>query len=223
MAIVLLLAAGFLSRKGAVLVTSLKAKEQKTCIVLDAGHGGDDPGKIGINGELEKDINLSIAKKVKKILEKEDVRVVMTREKDQSLHDKGSSNQKVSDMRNRCALIEKENPVFTISIHQNSYTEEYVKGAQCFYYGQSLEGEEIAKIMQESLRKNLDPENKREAKANESYYLLKRTVVPTVIVECGFLSNQEEAELLKTEEYQDKVAKAVAEGILQSLEQLQGK
>lgn len=223
MAIALLLTAGILSRKGAVLVQNLKAEERKNCIVIDAGHGGDDPGKIGVNGAKEKDINLIIAKKVKARLEAEGIKVVLTREADKSLHDAGSDNQKISDMRNRCALIDKENPIFTVSIHQNSYTEEYVKGPQCFYFEQSAEGKEIAEKIQECLIEELNPESKREAKANSSYYLLKKTAVPTVIVECGFLSNWEEATRLTGEEYQDMVTEAVTEGILQSLEHLQGK
>lgn len=223
MAVALLLAAGILSRKGAVLVQNLKAEERKSCVVIDAGHGGDDPGKIGVNGALEKDINLIIAGKVKSRLEKEGIKVVLTRDSDKSLHDAGSDNQKVSDMRNRCALIDKTNPIFTVSIHQNSYTEEYVKGPQCFYYEQSPDGEMVAGMIQESLIAHLNPESKRDAKANSSYYLLKKTAVPTVIVECGFLSNWEEAAHLTSEEYQNKVAEAVTEGILQSLEHLQGK
>ena len=111
-------------------------------------------------------------------------------------------------------LIEEKKPDLVVSIHQNSYTEEYVNGAQVFYFGQSAEGKELAETLQESLREHLDPENDRMAKANESYYLLKKTPTPTVIVECGFLSNTEEANLLITEEYQDKVAEAIKDGIL---------
>lgn len=217
MAVLLLVAVCLLSRKGAVLVNSLNAQKDKPCIVLDAGHGGDDPGKIGVHGELEKDINLNIVKLLKDKLEDAGVKVVLTREADEGLHDAGSSNHKVSDMRNRCSLIEKEKPEFTISIHQNSYPEEPISGAQCFYYGQSTEGKKIAEILQEELRQQLNPDNHRQAKANESYYLLKKTSAPTVIVECGFLSNSAESELLSTEEYQEKVAEAICEGILKSL------
>lgn len=214
MAIILLASAFFLARKGSVLVNSNKAKEKETCIVIDAGHGGDDPGKIGINDAKEKDINLSIALKLKKLLEKENIEVVLTRKDKNGLYSMGASNKKVEDMRKRCDIITEAMPVFTVSIHQNSYTEEYVKGAQVFYFGQSAEGKELAETLQESLRTHLDEENNRVAKANESYYLLKKTPTPTVIVECGFLSNTEEANLLITEEYQDKVAEAIRDGIL---------
>lgn len=120
-------------------------------------------------------------------------------------------------MRKRCEIIKEAMPVFTVSIHQNSYPEEYVKGAQTFYYGKSQEGKELAEMIQASMIERLDKENHRTAKDNESYYLLKRTPTPTVIVECGFLSNSQEAGLLITEEYQEKVAFAVHMGIMQYL------
>ena len=123
-------------------------------------------------------------------------------------------------MQKRCGIITEAMPIFSVRIHQNSYPQEYVKGAQVFYFGQSKEGEELAKKIQNSLVAHLDPENHRVEKANESYYLLKKTPTPTVIVECGFLSNREEAELLKTEDYQDKVAWAVMMGILQYLNEV---
>ena len=187
------------------------------CVVLDAGHGGDDPGKIGINGALEKDLNLEIAKLVKKYLEADDIRVVMTRESDAGLYDATASNKKVQDMKRRIALIEEADPVVTLSIHQNSYPEEYVHGAQVFYYSGSKEGQKLAEKIQARLIAGVDPENNRQIKANDSYYLLKKTQTPIVIVECGFLSNREEAEKLSTAEYQQKLAWQIHLGILQYL------
>ncbi len=219
MAIILLISAAVLSRKEAAIMADSKAAltVNENCIVIDAGHGGDDPGKIGINGALEKDINLMIAHKLKALLEAQGYEIVMTRSTGEGLYQPGAKNMKVEDMQKRCGIIAETMPVFTVSIHQNSYPEEYVKGAQVFYYGQSKEGEALAKKIQNSLVSHLDRENKRGEKANESYYLLKKTPTPTVIVECGFLSNSEEAALLNTEEYQDKVAWAVMMGIIQYL------
>lgn len=217
MAVVLLIGAYFFARQGAYMVDSLKAQTGKVCIVVDAGHGGDDPGKIGINKVKEKEINLKIAKELEKLLKKEGIKVVMTRTDDGGLYHESSNNKKVEDMRRRCEIITKADPVFTVSIHQNSYPDESIKGAQVFYYGQSQEGKKLAESLQQTLVEQLDPQNHRQAKANESYYLLKKTPTPTVIVECGFLSNYEEAELLGTEEYQKKVAEAVKTGILNSL------
>lgn len=191
--------------------------ENVKCVVIDAGHGGDDPGKVGINGALEKDVNLQIALLVKKYLEANDIQVVMTRETEAGLYDADASNKKVQDMKRRIALIDETAPAVTVSIHQNSYPEEYVHGAQVFYYNGSKEGQQLAEMIQSELVEKVDPENKRQVKANDSYYLLKKTGIPIVIVECGFLSNSNEAEKLCTEEYQERVAWAVHLGILQYL------
>lgn len=192
-------------------------KDGKICIVIDAGHGGRDPGKETDSGVEEKVINLQIALRLKKLLEAEGIRVVLTREDDNGLYEEKDDNKKVQDMRRRCEIIAEAEPVFTISIHQNSYPEEYVKGAQTFYYGQSPEGKALAEQIQASLIERLDQENHRVPKANDSYYMLKRTTSPTVIVECGFLSNQQEASLLQTEAYQEKAAWAIHMGVMQYL------
>lgn len=191
------------------MVDSLKTQTGDVCIVVDAGHGGDDPGKIGITDVKEKDINLKIAKELEILLKKEGIKVVMTRTDDGGLYEQSSNNKKVEDMRKRCEIITKADPVFTVSIHQNSYPDESIKGAQVFYYGQSQEGKKLAETLQNVLVQQLDPQNHRQAKANESYFLLKKTPSPTVIVECGFLSNYQEAKLLESEEYQKKVAEEI--------------
>lgn len=200
-----------------VMNSGAEKKEAASCVVIDAGHGGDDPGKIGINGALEKEINLEIALMVKRYLEASDVKVIMTRETEAGLYDASASNKKVQDMKRRISLIEEAAPAVAVSIHQNSYQEEYVHGAQVFYYKDSAEGKRLAEILQNSFVKRVESENKREPKANASYYLLKKTQIPIVIVECGFLSNQAEADQLMTPEYQQKVAWAVYMGIMQYL------
>lgn len=187
------------------------------CVVLDAGHGGSDPGKVGVNGALEKDLNLEIMLLVKKYLEADDIRVVVTRDSDTGLYDEGASNKKVQDMKRRIALIEETAPVVTVSIHQNSYPEEYVHGAQVFYYTGSEEGRKLAEKIQDRLVAKVDPDNKRPVKANDSYYLLKKTSSTIVIVECGFLSNYEEAEKLCSKEYQEMLAWEIHLGIIQYL------
>lgn len=186
-------------------------------IVIDAGHGGSDPGKVGINDALEKDINLQIALLVKQYLEANNISVVMTREDENGLYDENASNKKVQDMKRRIEIIDETNPVLTVSIHQNSYQEEYVHGAQVFYYTGSSEGQKLAEKIQSRLIAGVDPENTRQVKANDSYYLLKKTNTPIVIVECGFLSNTKEAEKLCTEDYQKELAWEIHLGILQYL------
>ncbi|MCM1409796.1 MAG: N-acetylmuramoyl-L-alanine amidase [Lachnospiraceae bacterium] len=216
----------YVARGAALLVSGIgvaddgsaaETEREQICVVIDAGHGGDDPGKVGINQVLEKDVNLSIARKVRQYLEAQDIRVVMTREDENGLYDSDATNRKVQDMKRRVALIEEVHPAITVSIHQNSYPEEYVHGAQVFYYESSREGQRLADLVQGQLLEKLDPENHRQIKANDSYYLLKKTDIPIVIVECGFLSNQTEAALLSQEDYQDRVAWAIHMGIMQYL------
>ncbi len=178
-------------------------------------HGGADPGKVGVDGSLEKDINLSIAIKLQKLLQMQDIDAVLTRDSDMGLYDENASNKKVQDMKNRVRIIEEKKPVLTVSIHQNSYHEEYVHGAQTFYYEGSEESKALAEKIQQVIVSELDKDNTRNAKANDSYYLLKKTSSPIVIVECGYLSNNEESQKLSTEYYQEKLAWAIHLAILQ--------
>lgn len=217
MALVLLTGVFFLSREGAAL-TSEEAKEEKQIIVVDSGHGGADPGVVGIGGVEEKKINLEISKELKKQLEKQGFQVVMTREKDEGLYEEGSHNKKVQDMQRRCEWIKETNPVLTVSIHQNSYQQESVCGPQVFYYTHSKEGAKLGKCLQDQLNDQLEVERPRTEKSNSTYYLLKRSEGVLIIVETGFLTNRREAELLQTQNYQKKVAKAICDGILEYLE-----
>lgn len=118
-------------------------------------------------------------------------------------------------MQKRILLIQEVKPVLTVSIHQNSYEDSRVKGPQVFYYRDSPQGEKLAKILQEKLNEYLQVERPREAKGNTTYYLLRRSPGVLNIVECGFLTNPEEAAMLSHEEYQQKVAEAVADGVVQ--------
>jgi len=200
------------------LLTEIETEETPSIsyptIVLDAGHGGIDPGKVGVNNALEKDINLSIVLKLKELLEKKGFTVFLTRESDQLLAAPNSTSQKKDDMIARIQLVEKIHPFFTISIHQNSFPDASVNGPQVFYYKDSVESATMAQIIQDIMNHQLEPAKKRVAQANTNYYLLTRTPTPTVIVECGFLSNPNEADLLIQEEYQNHVAHAVYSGIV---------
>lgn len=136
----------------------------------------------------------------------------MTRTEDERL-----GETQVEDLKARVSLMNEKNPDLVISIHQNSYHEESVSGAQVFYYTDSAQSERAAEFIQEAL-KEADPENTKKTKENSTYYILKRTEVPAVIVECGFLSNRREAEKLAGEEYQQELAAAVVKGTLRYLE-----
>lgn len=188
-------------------------------IVIDPGHGGMDSGMVGESGANEKVLNLIYAKKLAALLEAEGYEVVLTRETEDGLYDADASNKKAQDMERRVAIIAEEDPLLTVSIHQNSYPEDSsVKGPQVFYFGQSVEGEKLAAAIQDSLNEELPIERPRTQKGNTTYYILKRSVSTTVIVECGFLTNPEEEALLQEETYQDQVAQAICDGILEYIQ-----
>lgn len=180
-------------------------------IVIDPGHGGEDPGKVGVNDALEKDVNLQIALKLKALLEEKGIKIVMTREDDEVPKDNKE------DLQERVKLINDTNPNIVVCIHQNSFQDADVKGAQVFYYTGSESSEQAAQMLQAEFM-TMDENNNREIKANDTYFLLRKTKVPAVIVECGFLSNYEEAEKLVTEEYQDQIAQAICMGIIKWLD-----
>lgn len=190
----------------------------ETVIVIDAGHGGVDPGKVSINNSLEKDINLAIALLVEKNLTEKGLSVVMTRNTDDGLYSENATNKKSEDLKNRCEIIESSDCLFAVSIHQNSYSDGSVSGPQVFYYQGSKDGEQLATVLQNELINSLNPKKIRTQKADNSYYLLKNATCPVVIVECGFLSNWEEATLLNDITYQEKVAKAISDGIIKYIE-----
>lgn len=185
---------------------------RRNLVILDPGHGGKDPGKVGADEELEKDINLAISLKVREKLEEDGMEVVMTREKDVMLSDGDADNKKLEDLNSRIDIINEQQPAIAVSIHQNSYSDPAVRGAQVFYFTHSDKGKQAAEALQKELLE-FDRENTRDIKANDTYYLLKKTEVPTVIVECGFLSCPGEAELLTDEAYQEELAGAIAKGI----------
>lgn len=220
MSVLLLCSMVLLSREAALYVTGKMTEKKNITVVIDSGHGGMDPGKIAADGTPEKDLNLSIALKLQKYLEAADIRVVMTRTEDMGLYDENAPNKKVQDMKNRIALMEECNADLTVSIHQNSYSDSAIHGAQVFYYTTSADSKALAETLQELLIRDLDPANHRQAKANDTYYLLKKTSCPTVIVECGFLSNPEEAAKLKSDSYQEELAWVLHLGILQYLNSL---
>lgn len=216
--VLLVLAMVLVAKESAQFVSSIEEHTREASgvtIVVDAGHGGIDPGKVGVNNALEKDINLAIALKLERNLKENGINVVMTRRDDNGLYKETDSNKKVRDMKNRLAIIEEAKPVLAVSIHQNSYPDASVSGVQVFYYKDSVKSKEAAEIMQAQLIKTLKPEKERTAKDNSSYYLLKKTSVPIMIIECAFMSNPTEANLLTQEAYQERVAWGIYMGIMQ--------
>lgn len=196
---------------------SVTVGKEKPVVVIDAGHGGNDPGKVGVDGSLEKDLNLRIAELLKEYLEASDVEVVMTRDADKGLYGDKDNRKKMADMKKRCEIIEKAQPDIVVSIHQNSYHQEEVSGGQVFYYKGSSKGKKLAELIQKRFDFVLGDKNTRVAKANDNYYLLLHVKQPIVIVECGFLSNWKEAAMLGSEEYQNKMAWTIHMGVMEYL------
>lgn len=197
--------------------TAAGAAVRRRVVAIDVGHGGTDPGKVGIDGSLEKDLNLEIALRLKTYLEMADVDVVMTRETDVGLYQDSDSKKKAADMKRRSEILSESGADLAVSIHQNSYHEENVSGGQVFYYQDSENGKRLAEILQKRFDYVLGEENRRKAKANGNYYLLLHVRCPIVIVECGFLTNRREAALLKQDDYQDRLAWTLHLGILEYL------
>ena len=188
-------------------------------VILDPGHGGVDGGAES-NGITEKEINLAIAHKVREFCTLFGFEVRMTRDEDISIHDPGKNTvraQKNSDLKNRLKLMTQDPTAVVVSIHLNKFPQSRIKGAQVFYAAKSQGSELLAQTIQDNFRGLLQPENTRQIKkADSSLFLLyNNTVTPAVLVECGFLSNPEEAALLKTEDYQDQVAFAICCSLLQ--------
>ncbi len=178
-------------------------------IIIDAGHGGFDPGKTGTGGKDEKEINLEISTYLQQYLEQSGAVVIATRNCDESL---GSS--KKEDMTERKNIANNSNGDILISIHQNAFTSGKASGAQVFYYKTSEDGKRLAESIQQSLIDTLDNSNTRCAKPNSDYFVLRTTEIPSAIVECGFLSNADEEARLNASEYQQEIAWAIYKGIL---------
>lgn len=182
-------------------------------VIIDAGHGDPDGGALGSDGTREAELNLAVAQRLAQLFAEADTQVIMTRTTSEGIHDKelvGISAQKKSDMRRRREIQQSMDGALFISIHMNYFSDSKYYGAQVVYDGQSDTSKRLAECIQASLKEHVDEENNREAmKSNGKLFLLKSPSVPSVIVECGFMSNANELAMLKSEEYQDRLAKAI--------------
>ena len=209
----------FISKNNMFLkVNSILDKSERFTVIVDAGHGGEDGGAVALDGSVEKDFNLDIALKLENILKLYGYKVIMTRTTDTMTCDKNLKNQrqkKISDIKNRLTLTEKHNNSVLISIHQNKFSDNSQKGAQVFYSPNNFKSKELAELIQSSVVKNLQPDNYRKTKkCGTEIFLLYHSEIPSVLVECGFLSNQNELNLLKDNDYRNKIAILIADGIL---------
>nr|WP_317413380.1 N-acetylmuramoyl-L-alanine amidase CwlD [uncultured Solibaculum sp.] len=193
---------------------------QVKTIVLDPGHGGMDGGATGGSGSVEKDVNLAVSLNLRDMLRMAGYQVVMTREEDISIHDPSANTvreKKVSDIRNRLKILEKNPDSLFVSIHQNKFPQSQYSGSQVFYSVNHPFSETLAQSVQQQLVTQLQPDNNRVIKPMaKGAYLLEHAKTPAVVVECGFLSNPEEEAKLTTPEYQSKLAFAIFCGISQA-------
>ena len=189
-------------------------RKNDVIVVIDAGHGGGDPGAISQNGEvLEKDVNLAIAKMLQVYCEEAGYTVIMTRTEDSDLAGETEGRRKTADMKERIRIMEEAEGDLMISIHQNSYPESQYHGPQVFFQSHSEEAAALGVLVQAEMNAFTVPENKRQAKAGSDYYILKNAPMAAILVECGFVSNPEEATQLTEDEYQRKVAWGIYSGV----------
>lgn len=206
-----------------VSVMSTKLSAEKPVIIIDAGHGGEDGGTQSAEGVLEKDINLSISLKLNKILTRYGFETVMIRETDKMIYDEGSStvrSRKSSDLHNRMKIMEQYPDGIFLSIHQNHFPQSKYSGAQVFYCKNQKESSLLADSIQKSIVSSLQKENTRQIKpCTNDVYLIYNAVSTAVMVECGFLSNSDEAAKLSDNTYQYEMALAISKGLVNYLEQ----
>lgn len=191
----------------------------KPTVIIDAGHGGFDGGASTDDGVPEKNINLNISLYLEKELKKAGYKTIMIRTEDISVEDEGLSGiraRKHSDLINRMKVMEETDSAIFVSVHQNHFSQSYVHGTQVFYSPNESEySSKLAQCIQTSVVEALQPDNTRQIKrCGTSVYLMYNAKKPAVLVECGFLSNYEESEKLKTDDYQRKMAASIAAGII---------
>ena len=187
-------------------------------IVLDAGHGGADPGSLNKEETIyEKDVNLAIVLKLRELIESSGGMVILTREQDDNLYiesgDKTRRQKYNESLKNRKQVVVDSKADIFVSIHLNKFEQEKYYGAQTFYPKGKDESKILSQIIQEELKRVVDETNNREIKPTDDIYMLKDNDIPSILIECGFLSNTKEAELLTNEEYQEKIAWAIYVGI----------
>ncbi|MBR6779030.1 MAG: N-acetylmuramoyl-L-alanine amidase [Clostridia bacterium] len=187
------------------------SKTNGITIVLDAGHGARDGGSVGVNGTIEKDINLAYTLALKDKLVDCGYKVVLTRKNDEALYAETAKNKKLSDMNTRLETIKKANPNLVVSIHMNSFRSSVVKGANTYYREGDETSKQIADLIQKSLNTYCNAPNKL-GKVGD-YFILNCTYYTAVLVECGFISNADEEALLNTEEYKKRIVDSICAGI----------
>ena len=186
-------------------VSADAAPSEKKCIVIDPGHGGEDGGTVGVNGVLEKDLNLSLSEVFGTLLQFSGYEVIRTRTEDKMLYDRNSNYQgkkKILDLKGRLEIAEDIRPDIFVGIHMNAFPEQKYAGLSIYYSKNSSESEIAAETIRDTVKRTVQPDNNRDIKAaDSSIYILNRITCPAILIECGFLSNPEECAKLSTFEY----------------------
>lgn len=221
----ILIAAGFLILEREGIAARVQSILPGEVLLIDPGHGGIDGGAESSRGVVEKSINLAIAQEVQKLARQAGWQVVMTRETDEGLYEEGGGSirsKKTQDLKARRELIRAMRPEAAVSIHLNSFREDTsVKGAQAFYpvsggsKSDLTQSKKLAEILQEKVSRAAGEKSSRPALSKSDVFLFREVSCPISIIECGFLSNPKEAELLQNSEYQKKIAEAIFEGIME--------
>ena len=201
---------------------STDAPEEKI-VIIDAGHGGEDCGAIGVNGVYEKDLNLEIAMSLGDMLQEKGFAVVYTRTEDKMLY-KEEENikgiRKLSDLKNRCAIAERYPEALFVSVHMNSFGSSKYSGLQVYYSDNEETSYGLAESIQRNVRENIQPKNNRVVKTGENIYVLENINNPAVLIECGFLSNSDECKKLSEKEYQKQLSFSIVCGIIEYVEKI---
>lgn len=211
MALILcLVLSSFGSRALTVMIESAPPPN-RSCIVLDAGHGGIDGGALSCTGVPESQINLQIAQRLNDLLHFFGYDTWMLRSTDTSLHTQGNTiaAQKVSDLKQRVAMVNEQEPALLISIHQNTFSDKRYSGAQVFYASDE-ESQALAQRLQEAFIRTVNKDSSRKPKKAQGIYLMEHIQCSGVLVECGFLTNVQEEALLRSEDYQKKISAIIA-------------
>lgn len=219
LSIAVIISALLFSRLGSAVAVWASDSQTVPIVMIDAGHGGEDGGAISVSGIRESTLNLEISLRLNDFLNFLGIRTRMVRTTDISVYTEGSTiaQKKVSDIRNRVNMVESTPNVLLVSIHQNHFSEAKYRGAQVFY-AVTDDSEALAKMLQSSIASQVDPNNHRECKKAQDIYLMNHISCPAVLVECGFLSNYEEEQLLRDPNYQKKLAAAIGCCIFNYLE-----
>lgn len=218
---IIILVAGLVFIRGYSDSVLVQSAPDAPVIIIDAGHGGADGGAVASDGTQEQYLNLDIALKINSYLSELGYKTVLTRSDNNSIHDTDADTirqQKVSDIHNRLRIIESYPDSVFVSVHMNYFTESKYNGTQVFYSPNNTGSEKLAQHIQNSVVTLLQPDNTRQIKQSDtSIYLLYHSSVPSVMVECGFLSNAEETEKLKNDNYRTQMAESICKGIINYL------